>query len=362
MRKITPCGVFGPFLVFTSVLLVAGCDRPSGGGGGQGDFSVSGVIAPVEERTLEEKIFLVGSLEAIEAIELVSEVDARVKEIHFVEGAPVGEGDLLIQLDARKLAAAVAEMQARYNLAKANLERSRTLLNRETISIQDFEQSEAEFDSATALLDLANELLDDASIRAPFDGVMTERLISLGQFMSRGQTLASLVAVDPLEVQFNVPERYISQLRMGQLIEFGVEAYPGEYFSGEVVFLSPRVDRESRTVLVKAEIPNRDQRLKPGMFGRIELVFKAREKALVIPEAAISYANDDASVVVMDSEDKAQFRQVQVGFRLAGQVEIVSGLQAGERVVVEGYQKMRPGSSIRISADSRRYGIDPENN
>lgn len=339
--------------------ILAGCGKPSGSGGGGGDFPVSAVVAPVSEQQLEEKIFLVGSLEAIEEIDLVSEIDARVIEINFEEGEFVSKGRVLIRLDARKLQAAVSEMQARFNLAKANLERSETLLNRETISQQDYDQAEAEFDAARALLQLAEERLDDATISAPFDGVMTERLISLGQYMSRGQALASLVVVNPLEVQFNVPERYIGQLQMDQEIEITVEAYPGELFGGNVIFISPRVDRNTRTVLVKAQIANADRRLKPGMFGNLELIFKAREAALVIPEAAISYSSDQASVVVMNNEDKAEFREVEVGIRLAGEAEILEGLSDGERVVVEGYQKMRPGSRIQISIESREYGIDP---
>ena len=166
--------------------------------------------------------------------------------------------------------------------------------------------------------------------------------------------------MDPLEVEFNVPERYIGQLKMDQRIEISVEAWPDGLFSGSVVFISPKVDRTSRTVLVKARIANPDLQLKPGMFGKIELIFKARDAALVIPEAAISYANDDASVVVRNAEGVAEFRPVQVGIRLAGKAEIVDGLTAGEQVVVEGFQKLGPGTPISIAAESSRYGIEPE--
>jgi membrane fusion protein (multidrug efflux system) len=342
------------------VLLLAACGKPPAGGGPGGDFPVSAVVAPVEERALEEKIFLVGSLEAIEEVALVSEIDAAVTGIPFAEGETVSEGEVLIRLDDRKLKASVAEMEARYNLARANVERSATLLERNTISRQEYDQAEAEFDSAKAMLDLARERLDDATIAAPFDGTMTERLVSLGQYLTRGQPLASLVMTDPIEVAFNIPERYIGQLRTGQEIEISVEAFPGQAFAGEVTFISPRVNVESRTVLLKARLPNPDGALKPGMFGNLELIFQVRDAALVIPEAAISFAGDQASVVVMDSEGKAAFRQVSVGTRLEGSAEITSGLKGGERVVVEGFQKMRPGSTILISDESRRYGIEPD--
>jgi membrane fusion protein, multidrug efflux system len=306
-------------------------------------------VTPVERRALEEKVFLVGSLEAIEAVDLVSEIDARVQSINFEEGQAVGEGQVLIQFDQRKQAASVAEMRARYNLAKTNRERAANLLARNIISQQDYDQAEAEFDAAIALLNLAVEQLEDATIRAPFDGVMTERLISLGQFTTRGQRLASLVTTDPIDVEFNVPERYVGQLAMGQRMEITVEAFPMETFAGPVTFISPRVDRDSRTVLVKARLSNADQRLKPGMFGSLELVFKVRDEALVIPESAVSYSGDRASVVVMDADDRAEFRRIEIGSRLVGMVEVADGLSEGERVVVEGYQKMRPGSAIQAT-------------
>lgn len=343
-----------------SGLFLAGCGKPPASQNQGGDFPVNAVIAPVEERVLEEKIFLVGSLEAIEEVELVSEIDARVTEILFEEGETVAAGDSLIHLDDRKLKASVAEMQARYDLARANVERSRTLLERNTISRQEFDQALAEFDSARATLDLAREQLEDATIQAPFMGVMTERLISDGQYMTRGQPLASLVKTDPIEVEFNIPERYIGQLRLDQRIEITVEAWPNDRFAGEVSFIAPRVDRNSRTILLKARIPNQEGRLKPGMFGSLELIFRVREAALIIPESAISFTGDQASVVVMNTDGQAEFRQVVVGTRLAGDAEITDGLNEGERVVVEGFQKMRPGSTIIISEESRDYGIEPD--
>ncbi|MFO7725167.1 MAG: efflux RND transporter periplasmic adaptor subunit [Oceanipulchritudo sp.] len=350
-----------PFLAAAlSGLLLGGCGKPPANENQGGDFPVTAVIAPVEERVLEEKIFLVGSLEAIEEVELISEVDAPVTDILFEEGEPVEPDDTLIRLDDRKLKASVAEMKARYDLAQANVERSKTLLERNTISQQEFDQALAEFDSAKAILDLARERLQDATIHAPFKGVMTERLISRGQYMTRGQPLASLVTTDPIEVEFNIPERYIGQLRLDQRIEITVEAWPEKRFAGKVSFISPRVDRNSRTILLKARIPNPDGHLKPGMFGSLELIFRVREAALVIPEASISYTGDQASVVVMNDEGKAEFRQIVVGTRLSGDAEVTEGLDEGERVVVEGFQKMRPDSTILISEESRDYGIEPD--
>lgn len=346
--------------VLALLALTAGCGKPPPTEGAYGDFPVAAVVAPVERIVLEDKISLVGSLSAIDSVDLLSEVDARVEDIFFDEGQSVKKGQRLIRFDDSKLAANLAQTEARFNLAKTSLDRAASLLERQTISQQDYDQAAAEFDALEALLNLEKERLSDTLISAPFDGVLSEHSVSRGQYLSRGQFLATLVSIDPIEVDFNVPERYCGQLAIGQTIQIKVEAYPDTTFEGPIAFIAPRVDRESRTVLVKARLDNPQARLKPGMFGNLELVFTAESNALAIPEAAIQYNRDQASVVVMEADGKAAFRQVEVGTRLSGYAQIISGLKEGERVVVEGYQKMRPGSSILISAESSRFGIETD--
>lgn len=335
---------------------LAGCGKPPSGSGDYGDFPVTAVVATAHTRILEDKISLVGSLHAIDTVDLVSEIDARIVDIHFEEGQPVQKGDVLIRFDDRKLAASLAQTSARYNLAKTNLERAVSLLERQTISQQDYDQAAAEFDAIRALLELEKERLADATLIAPFTGILSEHSVSRGQFTTRGQLLGTLVSIHPIEVAFHVPERYCGQLATGQVISISVAAYPDNAFSGTIAFISPEVDVDSRTVRVKARLDNTGALLKPGMFGSLELIFTAEEAALVIPEAALQYNRDQASVVVRDSDGRAAFRNVEVGTRLAGYAQILKGLAEGEQVVVEGYQKMRPGSAILISAESSRSG------
>jgi membrane fusion protein (multidrug efflux system) len=187
---------------------------------------------------------------------------------------------------------------------------------------------------------------------------MAERMISLGQFVNVGELLSTLVQTNPLEVEFNVPERYLGQLNMGQEIKTTSVAYPNEDFIGKVVFISPRLDEQDRTVLMKASIDNTDGRLKPGMFARLALVFEVRENALVVPEQAISYQGDQAMIIVMDGNGQAEFRDVIVGIRISGRAEILSGLEEGEIIVIEGIQKLGPGTPIEISEKSSRYGVE----
>lgn len=337
------------------IVLAGGCGKPPAADGQYGDFPVTAVVAPAKVMVLEDKISLVGSLNAINAVDLVSEIDARVEEILFDEGEAVQQGDVLFRLEQRKLSATVAQTTARYKLARTNLERAASLLQRQTISQQDYDQAAAEFEAIEASLELEKERLADATLIAPFSGMLGEHFVSRGQFTTRGQLLASLVSIDPIEVEFYVPERYCGQLKTGQSIDISVEAYPGQRFDGLITFISPKVDLASRTVLVKARLSNPEAVLKPGMFGNLELVFTLVEDALVIPEAALQFNRDQASVVLMDGDGKAVFRDVEVGARLPGYAQIVSGLIEGDQVVVEGYQKMRPGSAILISDESDRF-------
>jgi membrane fusion protein (multidrug efflux system) len=167
--------------------------------------------------------------------------------------------------------------------------------------------------------------------------------------LEKGQLLIQLdhsKLVAPVKVELNVPERFLAQLRPGQTIEVKIAAFPGRTFSGQVYFVAPQVDSSTRTALVKACLPNPDLALKPGMFASLDLALRLRERAVVIPESAILSNADRTSMFIVDAESNAQIRPVKLGMRVAGMVELTSGLQGGERVVAEGLQKVRPGAKV----------------
>ncbi len=350
---------FLSFIVALAGLLVlAGCGKPpSPGGGPPADMAVQAVIGVAEKRPIEEKLSLVGNFGPKDAIEVRSEIDARITEIGFSEGLVVQPGQLLARLDAGKLEAEVAEARARAAMAAQDFERGKALVARNTISTQQFDQYRSTLDSTHASLRLAEERLSDARLVAPFAGVIGARQVSVGQYLDRGQILTTLVRIDPLTVEFNVPERYVSQVAPGQTIAITTAAWPGETFQGTLYFLSPVLDPRSRTLQVKAYVANADLRLRPGMFANLDLIFRVSDEAIVVPETALSFRTDQASLVVMNAEGRAEMRMVKVGIRLAGQAEILEGLAAGERVVVEGSQKLGPGTRITIAPESARYGV-----
>ncbi len=340
--------------------LAVGCGRPpSSGGGPPPDFAVSAVVAPATPETVRPGLQVVGSLLAVASIDVVPEIAGTLEELFFAEGQTVQAGERLARLDATKLQARVAEAEARFRLADANLRRSQELLTRQTIARQEFDFAQAEFQVAEAALKLLRLELDDTEVSAPFAGRISERRVSPGQYVTVGQPLVRLVQMDPLEVAFHVPERNLPALKAGQRIALTVNSYPDLGVDGEVFFIDPVVDPQARTVLVKARIGNPDGLLQPGMFAVINLVLEERAQALVVPEAAVRYRGDQAYVVMVNEEQRVAFQDVSIGLRMPGKVEITSGLNAGDLVVVEGFQKMGPGTAIAVSPRSERYGVTP---
>jgi membrane fusion protein (multidrug efflux system) len=252
-------------------------------------------------------------------------------------------------LDATKLAASVAEAEANLKLSEANNERAKQLFKDKLISQQDFDQIAATFAVNQAGVELKRRQLKDARVAAPFAGIVGARQISPGQVVSRTTTLALLVDLDIVKVEVKVPEKYLRQLRVGQPLEFGVAAFPEEKFRGDVYFISPQIEEGTRTALVKARIPNREGKLRGGMFASLDLTLQLREAAIVIPEPALMSNGDQFSVFVVDAQGMAQLRPIKVGYRLAGRAEIVEGLKAGDTVVVEGLQKLRPGAPVKLA-------------
>ena len=332
-------------------LALAGCKKnaaPSGAGPAKG-FTVQAVVIEAKAQAVSESLSLVGTVAANEMVEIKSETDGTVEEILFTEGQQLKKGELLVKLDESKFAAAVSEAEANFKLSAANHERSKQLFRDKLISQQEFDQIAAQFQANQASLDLKRRQLRDTQIRAPFNGTMGAKQISPGQVISKNTTLTSLVDLDPMKVEVSVPERYLSQVVLGQSMEFSVAAFPKDHFKGEIYFISPQLDSATRTALVKARVPNPDRKLKGGMFANLVLTLQLRDSAIVVPEPALVSNGDAVTVFVVDDKGMAQVRPVKVGLRLAGKAELLSGVQAGDRVVVEGVQKLFPGASVKLA-------------
>ena len=340
---------FLPLVAFASLALLTACKKPEAAkAGGPPAFPPTQVIAVEARReSVAEALSLVGTLAANEWVEIKAELEGTVVEIGFDEGKPVTKGQLLFRLDESRLTTALAEAEVNLKLSQVNRDRAQQLLRDKTISQQEFDQLASRFESMQAAIAVKQRELKDTKIHAAFAGVMGARIVSSGQVIKKDTVLGTLVDLNPVKVEVSVPERFLSLLKLDQTIELRVAAFPGRKFSGQVYFIAPQVDTQTRTALVKARIANADGALKPGMFANLDLTLQLRDAAVVVPEPAIMVNADRAMLYVVDKDLNAQLRPVKLGVRSAGMVEILSGVEAGQLVIVEGVQKVRPGAKVK---------------
>lgn len=338
------------------VLFVLACLVGSGCGPKKADGpgampSIQVVAVAARRQPVSETLSLVGSTAPNEMVEIKAEADGIVQDINFAEGQEVKKGHLLVVLDETRLAAAVAEAGATLKLSQANYERTKQLFRDQLLSQQEYDQAAATFAVNQATVEFKQRQLKDARVYAPFAGTIGARNISPGQVITRNTTLTWLVDLDPVKVEINVPERFLSQLQVGQSLDISVATFPGRKFTGKVYFIAPQVDSATRTTLVKAEVPNPKRELKGGMFANLDLTLTIRENAVVIPEAALTQLLEGglANIFTVGEDNTVRLTQVRIGVRLAGQVEILEGLQGGEKVVVEGTQKISPGVKVKLA-------------
>lgn len=303
-------------------------------------------VVAVRRDTVVDAIEATGQIEAVQAIELRPEVSGRLNRILVAEGTEVRAGVPLFKVDDAELEAQVARLKAERDLAEQALRRTRDLLERDASSEADLELAEANFRSAEAQLALQQTRLDRTLVRAPFAGVVGERFVSVGDYVTPSDPLTTLQTVDPQRASFQVPERYAPRLAIGQTMTFRVAAVPDRQFEGTVDFVDPRVRLPARTITVKASVANRDRTLKPGMFIEARLATEIRPAAIVAPEDAILPLEGADYVWTVTEESTAERVEVQLGVRTPGWVEILEGVDDGTLVVVGGSERLGPGTPL----------------
>lgn len=334
-----------------AVALAAACSKGKGTPGGGGAGGAGGPPAfPVEvalarSDTVRDEIAATGQIEALQSIELRPEVEGRIVAILFREGQEVAAGTPLFQIDSTELAAQVAQLAAQRDLAQQDLARTKELIAQNAASTSDLEHAEASARSADAQYRLQSTRLARTTVRAPFGGTVGQRFVSLGDYVTNSSRLVSLQTVNPQRASFQVPERFARSLKRGQQVTFRVAAISGREFVGEVDFVDPVVQLPGRTILVKARVPNPQRLLQAGMFIEARLVTATRPRAVVVPEDAVVPVQG-ANFVWVVEEGKANRRQVGLGVRTPGFVEIASGVDAGDQVVVGGLEVLFPGATV----------------
>ena len=302
---------------------------------------------PVTRATMNIEVTAVGTLRADETVMIRPEIAGRVATIHFREGQTVNAGDPLVTLDQDEYKAQLAGSVAEAGMDEISFKRLQDLQRKNLTSQQNLDEAKAKLDAARARQSLDQVRLDKTVIRAPFAGTVGLRLVSPGAYVKPGDDIANLESLGSMKLDFRVPETYLARLTVGQTLTARVDAYPDQNFEGAIYAIDPALDPETRTVLLRARLPNKGNKLRPGLFARVNLILERRENALVAPEQAIVPLGQTPFVYrVVDG--KAMMAPVKLGLRRPGQVEILEGLNDGDLVVTDGQLKIRDGAPVTV--------------
>lgn len=292
-------------------------------------------------------ISAVGSLAANESATLRPEIDGQIVNIAFEEGQPVKAGEPLILLDQAIVSAEVKSAVSSANLGDANLRRAQELKRAGYATQRSLDEAKTEATSNISAAAVAKVRLDKTIVRAPFDGVAGFRTVSLGDFVRAGDALMNFEQIDVLKATFQLPEVFLPAVQVGVPVEIRVDAYPNEVFAGQIIAINPAIDRQTRSIAIRARVPNADGRLRPGLFARVSIPYDQNQKVLQVPETAlVPQGNKMLAFRVKDGV--AQQVEVQMGQRNDGRVEVVSGLAEGDEVVVTGQMRVQDGGKVNV--------------
>lgn len=306
-------------------------------------------VARPEIRTVDEEVQALGTLAADEMVVIAPEIAGRVVALGFKEGDRVAKGQELVKLDKAILDAEVKLAEAELRLARDTYERNRSLADRGSGTQVALEQATAQLASSEARLQLALSRRALTTIVAPFNGVVGLRSVGVGDYVAVGKELITLTAIDPIKVDFRVPEIFLTRVKVGQTIQLKVDALPDRNFTGTIYAIDPIVDVNGRAIRLRARIPNGELELKPGLFARISIIVDQRENALVVPETAV-VPDGTGKVIFVVENGKAKRVPVELGKRLPGKVEIVKGLTPAMQIVTAGQMRLRDGAIVAVKA------------
>lgn len=340
-----------PSTFATFLLIAAGCAKPEAHNGkhaGAGDGSIDVITAPAVIKSLGVEIEAVGTARAKESVDVTSKTSNKVTAIRFEEGDQVRRGDVLVELDGAEARAALAEAEAALAESQNQYNRSRDLYAQQALSVSQLDLIEATLKGNRARVDVAKARLADTVIRASFGGRTGFRRVSVGSLVNPGTVITTLDDASIIHLDFTVAETYLYVIARGLPVTAQTVGLPGREFQGKVSNLDSRVDPVTRSITVRAEIPNTDGVLRPGMFMTVALQGQPTP-TLLVPEAAI-VPEQGSTYVFAVRDGLAERRAVKLGKRRPGEVEILTGLEESEHVVIEGTQNVRDGSRVREQA------------
>lgn len=308
---------------------------------------VTVAAAVVTEQTWPNTLVAVGSLASYRGITIKSELEGLVRDVIADSGSLVAEGDPIVILDTASEEAQLRGLEAQARLAEINLTRAHDLRSGGTNTQADLDTAEANAAQTQAALALLKVTIAKKNIVAPFAGRLGIVKVYPGQFLSKGDPLVVLESIDPIHLDFSLPQQELSRLAVDQAVEFTADAHPGRTFHAKISAISPRVDGATRSLDVRATLANTDEALRPGMYARLEVILPPTEHALVLPSAAVVHNPYGETVYVIEN-NTVQQRFVKTGPERGDLIVIVSGLKVGEPVVTAGQIKLRNGAAVKI--------------
>jgi membrane fusion protein (multidrug efflux system) len=303
-----------------------------------------------------------GGLQARDETSIAAEVAGRVTQILVDEGGAVAQGGVVLEIDTQRRRLELDAAAAQLAQAEASLEKDRRQTQRVRELFESHVASKAELDEAETALRLAiaradaeraqrgvaERALEDASVQAPFAGLVSHRHVNVGEFVQPGTKLFDLVSLDPVEVVFHLPEVDSARVQLGQKVNVTASPFPGEVFHGRVSVVAPTIDPATRTLRVKALIPNPDGRLRPGLFARVSLGVELRRNLVMVPEESLRQRSDGQVLFVLDGENRARRRVVEIGVLHDGWVEVRGPVASGDRVVRRGQDVLVDGQAVAL--------------
>jgi membrane fusion protein, multidrug efflux system len=331
--------------LFSLLITMIGCSKKQAGAG----FTPPPTpveAALVQTSTVEDRFDAVGSIEAHDAVTIVSEIDAIVKELPFAEGTTIEKGALIAQLDDAQLLAQLARASAVRDQKLAAYNRVKSLFTTGAVAQQEYDDASASYKVAEADLAMITASLAKTKIVAPFTGEIGARQVSPGAFLRAGTAIADLAQISELKITFAAPERYFPLLHKGNEVTISTTSYPDYYLKGKIEVIEPNIDPSTRAVRMIAHFLNPDLKFRPGMSANVSAVLARRDQALLIPDEAVFAEGNQSLVFVINPDSTVTRKQITVGSRQRQTVEVVQGLESGMTVVKTGHQKIYDGARV----------------
>lgn len=308
-------------------------------------MSVQGMV--LQPQRFADNVKLSGTLEANEEIELRSEISGVVESINFDEGAKVNKGQVLFRVNDIELRAQLSKVKTAQQLASENQRRAKLLLEKQAISQEEFEVSSADFESARAQSDLIAAQLSKTTVRAPFSGTIGLRSISKGTYVTPTTPIANLVNTSQLKLTFAIPEKYVSQMKVGTLLTF-TTSNSREAYTAKIYAIEPQVDIATRTLRMRALVENKEGQLYPGTFANVTLPLETVEDALLVPTEALIPIQNGKKIFVMD-HGKAKEVVVETGARNDSVIRVLSGIKVGDTILTSGVMSLKNGAPVKVN-------------